>query len=141
MLLGGAALVRPEGARYLYVGLLTVYELVFVSRLGQTPGKDFLKIKVATTGTTASPALARAARRWVIPLAVLLSPDLRVGAALAVVSLVLVAVVPGRRSGHDVVAGTWVVGYDADAEEGTDGTDFGRLDRLRRERRLFRTDE
>lgn len=140
MLLGGAAVVAPSGARYLFAGLLTAYELVFVSRLGQTPGKDLLHVKVASHGTRTTPGAERAVRRWLVPLAVVLSPDLRLAVAVVVLSIALALVTPGRRTGHDLLADTWVIAYDADEEEGAAGVDFERLDRLRR-RRLFRTEE
>lgn len=142
MLLGGSALVGPDHARLLFAGLLTAYELVFGSRLGQTPGQDLLHVKVAVAGTAEAPGLVRAARRWAVPLAAVLWADARVGAALLVVTAALALVVPGRRSGHDLLAGTWVIAYDADAdEEGDEPVDFAPLDDLRRQRRLFRDED
>ena len=137
MVLGGSALVGPDGARYLFAALLTGYELLFVARIGQTPAKDWLDVKVAVHPGVGTPGLARAVRRWLLVLVVLLVPNPWVaGAVLAV--LVAPTLVGARRGLHDLLAGTWVVAYDADEHEDPSDVDFERLDRLRKERRLFR---
>jgi uncharacterized RDD family membrane protein YckC len=137
MLLGGAALIGPERARYLFAALLTGYELLFVARLGQTPAKDWLDVKVAVHPTDQTPGLSRAARRWAPVLVVLLVPNAWI--AVAVLAVVLAPALVGPRRGvHDLVAGTWVVDYDADVHEDQPDVDFERLDRHRRERRFLR---
>ncbi|MCD9624698.1 RDD family protein [Rhabdothermincola sp. EGI L10124] len=137
MVLGGSALVGPDGARYLFAVLLTGYELVFVARLGQTPAKDWLDVKVAAHPGTDTPGLARAVRRWLLVLVVLLVPNPWVAGAV-LVALALPTLVGSGRGLHDLVAGTWVIAYDADEHEEQPDVDFERLDRLRKERRLFR---
>jgi uncharacterized RDD family membrane protein YckC len=137
MVLGGAAVVGPGGARYLFAVLLTAYELLFVARLGQTPAKDWLNVKVAVHPGDATPGLNRVARRWLLVLAALLVPDTRVTLVLLVV-VAAPTVLGSRRGLHDRLGGTWVVGYDADEHEDVPDADFERLDRLRRDRRLLR---
>lgn len=137
MVLGGSALVGPGGARYLFAVLLTGYELLFVARIGQTPAKDWLDVKVAVHPGTDTPGLGRAARRWLLVLVVVLVANPWVAGAV-LVALAVPALVGPRRGLHDLLAGTWVIDYDADEHEEPSDVDFERLDRLRKERRLFR---
>jgi len=59
-------------------------------------------------------------------------------AGVVLAGLALPTLVGSRRGLHDLLAGTWVVTYDADARDDVPEADFERLDRLRKERRLFR---
>jgi uncharacterized RDD family membrane protein YckC len=137
MVLGGASLVGSGGARYLFAALLTGYELLFIARLGQTPAKDWLNVKVAVHPSDATPGLNRAARRWLLVLLALLVPDLWVTLALLVI-VGAPTLLGARRGLHDLVAGTWVVDYDADEHDDVPDADFEPLDRLRKDRRFLR---
>ena len=134
MLLGGSALVGPGGARALFLALSSVYELVFLVRLGQTPGKDAMHVKVVAAGGGPVP-IPRAVVRWLPVVAAAAVPDLRVAAGLLGALALAALLAPGRRGLHDRLAGTSVVAYDADREEAIEPLDLEPLDRLRRERR------
>lgn len=135
MLLGGSALVGRDQARPLFFVLLSAYELVYVIRLGQTPGKDLLDIRV-TGPDGAPPSPARAGLRWLPLLAVAAIPDPRASFVLLLAVTAPAALGRARRGTHDLLAGTVVVAYDADHEEGLEPVDLDPLDRLRRDRRF-----
>lgn len=135
MLLGGSALVDPDAASLLYVALLCAYELVFVARLGQTPGKDLLDVKVVGPDGGA-PGAARTVRRLVVLLPLLVVPQWPLVVTLVAATVAVGLVHPERRAAHDLVAGTRVVRYDADEVEALPPVDLDPLDRMRRERRF-----
>gem|GEM_PF-2228760 len=137
MVLGGSALIGPDGARYLFAALLTGYELLFVVRLGQTPAKDWLDVKAAVHPGDATPGFGRALRRWLLVLVVVLMPNPWVAVTVLVV-LAAPTLVGSGRGLHDLLAGTWVIAYDTDEHEDQPDVHFERLDRHRRDRRLFR---
>ena len=99
-----------------FVALFAVYETVFVSQRGQTPGKDAMKLKVVGHDDDQPPNAIRAALRWALPGALCLVHPIWL-AALAVTATGATALAPGRRAVHDLIAGTRVVVYDADVEE------------------------
>lgn len=108
---------RALAATVLYSIVASVYEVAFLVTRGQTPGKDLLHLRVVDATTGSPPGWSGAIRRTV-PLAVLrLVPGPALGTA---VILVLGASAPFdrcRRGLHDLLGGTVVVRYDADAEE------------------------
>jgi uncharacterized RDD family membrane protein YckC len=136
--MGGGALIDGAGqARVAFVVLLVVYEGVFVARVGQTPGKDLLRVKVAVAGSADTPGAGRTARRLPLVSLPLLVPDPVVAASVLLATGVTVWLRPGRGL-HDLLAGTWVVHYHADEEEDVEEADVEPLQRLRREHGPFR---
>ena len=100
-----------------FVVLHAVYELVFTIARGQTPGKDRLDLRVESRADGRPPGWRRAVLRFA-PLAIaMMVPPVWLG-ALVVVALGVGAAGPSGRAVHDRLAGTVVVDYDADVEEG-----------------------
>jgi uncharacterized RDD family membrane protein YckC len=100
-----------------FVALYGIYELVFTIARGQTPGKDRLDLRVEGAASGRPPDWPRAVVRFVPPAAFMMVPPIWL-AALLVVGLGATAVWPSGRAIHDRLAGTVVVHYDADVEEG-----------------------
>lgn len=114
---------RALMATLLYIAVTFVYEVVFISQRGQTPGKDLLDLKVVSVRTGRHPTLPVAALR-ALPVAVLrLVPGAAVGTAATLAVGVSVPFDRRRRALHDLLAGTVVVSYDADAHEENDSGD------------------
>lgn len=84
-----------------------VYEVAFVTRRGQTPGKMLLGVRVVVAGTDHVPDLGRAVTRWGVPTALSLVPV--VGPFLALAAFGVILWDPLRRGWHDRAAGTLVV--------------------------------
>jgi len=135
VLIGGAALVdravdrwspEPWGDSFVptivYASLFLIYESAVVAARGQTPGMDLLHLKVVVASTGRQPAVPRAIVRTV-PLVVLRLVPGAVAGTLAMLGLgVSCPVDRQRRAVHDLLAGTVVIAYDADTEDG-DGDD------------------
>lgn len=103
---------RALVATVTYALLLVVYEVVFLVHRGQTPGKDFMRIKVVRSSDGANPTVNQAIRRSLTDSLLTLVPTIWL-AGLAQVVIAL----PGlteqrRRTLGDRVAGTQVVYYD-----------------------------
>ena len=114
--------VGPWGTRLaptlLFVVVAVAYETTFVSRRGQTPGRDLLNVKVLGHDGYSAPSTWTAFARALCWGAVALVPDPRIGIALAVASVLWLLVDPAGRGPHDRLVGTSVIPYDADIEEG-----------------------
>ena len=109
---------RSFVALIFHIILTAIYEIVFITRRGQTPGKDLLKLRVVCDDNGTLPSWRRAALRFAVPGLLRLVP----GVALSELAILLSgATVPGspqQRALHDMVAGTHVVYYDANKVEG-----------------------
>jgi len=112
--------VEPWGTRLaptlVFVLIAVGYETFFVSRRGQTPGRDLLNLKVVgDAGTAPSPWRSFAhSLCW----AVVLVPEWRIVAGLVVASVLWLLIDPTGRGPQNRLTGTWVIRYDADVEEG-----------------------
>jgi uncharacterized RDD family membrane protein YckC len=112
---------RSLAPALLFFVVAVVYEATFVSRRGQTPGKDLLDVRVidaldpeGSRIPTPSVAAARALVAW----SVVFVPDLRLAFALAAAGALLLLLAPVRLAVLDRIVTTAVVAYDADLEEG-----------------------
>lgn len=106
-----------------YGAIFLVYQTAFVAVRGQTPGMDLLDLKVLDAGAVATGAHPRWTRSLVraVPLVALrFVPGALVG-TMALLAVEVSAPFDRRHRGvHDLVAGTVLVAYDADAEEAAD---------------------
>lgn len=104
------------------------YEIVFVWKVGATPGKDLLRIRVIDHHTGTTPSAGQAARRWFLPGIVQPIPGAWAGAVLTAVWGTTAFADPHRRSIHDRMAGTRVVmatpSDDPEADEARRRRDF-----------------
>jgi uncharacterized RDD family membrane protein YckC len=139
VLVGGAALVdravdrwspEPWGDSFVptlvYAALFLVYETAFVAARGQTPGMDLLHLKAVVATTGAHPRVARALVRTVPLVALRLVPGALAGTVAMLALGVTCPFDRQRRAINDLLAGTVVIDYDADA--GDDGA-LGPIDR------------
>jgi uncharacterized RDD family membrane protein YckC len=102
-------------------GLYALLEIVYVAKRGQTPAKEWLKIRVSHPGHRAELGWRVAIARWVVPGIALALPFVLPwwSAPLALVILGLPALFdPQRRTVYDRLAGTGVFPYDAKFVEG-----------------------
>lgn len=106
---------RTLAPTLLFVMIAVVYETVFVSLRGQTPGKDLLCLRV-TDGAGVPPAAGVSLGRSALMAMPFLLPHPLLVATTLVVLAAPMAV--GRVSLHDLLTGTDVDAYDADALEG-----------------------
>lgn len=123
---------RAFAATVLYVVVAAIYEILFLTTRGQTPGKDLLNLKVVDRATGEAPSLAMSVRRTAPFLVLRMVPGAFLG------SLVVGAMCPvgsSRLSIADRIANTMVIEFDADeADDDADddgGTDGRGLDRDR----------
>jgi uncharacterized RDD family membrane protein YckC len=86
-----------------------LYEIVFISRTGATPGKDLLGIKVVDAATGGVPSLGQAARRWFLPGIVQPIPGAWIGGVATLVWGSTALFDPERRTVHDRLADTRVM--------------------------------
>jgi uncharacterized RDD family membrane protein YckC len=108
---------RSFVAMLMYSLVASVYEVVFLSIRGQTPGKDLLDLKVVVRGTVDHPSWSTSVLR-VLPIAVLrVVPPPLVGACLVGVLGVSSPIDRDRRGLHDLLAGTIVISFDADEDD------------------------
>lgn len=102
----------------LFVVVAAVYETVFVAQRGQTPGKDLLGLRITHTADAVDvvpTAVASLARAGLVTMPFLLPHPVLVTLGLVVLAA---PVVVGRPGLHDLLTGTHVEAYDADAVEG-----------------------
>jgi uncharacterized RDD family membrane protein YckC len=103
---------RAFVATITYAVFLVIYEVVFITANGQTPGKDLLKIKVVRVVDGETPTLNQALRRSLVHAALCVVPKAWL-ASLAQFAVGLTSLrSPMRRSLADHVAGTQVVYFD-----------------------------
>jgi uncharacterized RDD family membrane protein YckC len=116
-------------ATILYCVVATVYEVTFLAVRGQTPGKDLLNLRVIDASTGEPPSWRSAFVRT-LPFTVLrLVPGLVLGTAVVGVMGVTTPWDPRNRGVHDIIAGTIVVDYDADADADETVEPIRRVDR------------
>ena len=104
-----------------YVSLFAIYETVYLVMRGQTPGKEFLKLRVVDATTGANPTVGQVVRRSFLTWVLRMIPggySTFGSAAIAVTGLPALVDRRARRTLGDLVAGTIVVHYDATVEEG-----------------------
>jgi uncharacterized RDD family membrane protein YckC len=94
-----------------------VYEIVFIWRLGATPGKDLMHIKVVDQHTGANPTFGQAARRWLLPGIVQPIPGAWIGSLLTLGWGATAFTDSQRRTVHDRIAGTRVISKAGPADE------------------------
>ena len=121
---------RSLVALVIYVVLTGVYEITFVSLRGQTPAKDLLKLRVVRVDDGTVPSWRRAAVRFAVPGLLRFVPGIVLSELAIFATAVTVPTSHPHRTLHDIVAGTEVVYYDANAVE-------GKVPRLRRRSRGF----
>lgn len=136
VLIGGASLVgravdrwspEPWGDSFVptvvYATILLVYETAFVAARGQTPGMDLLGLEVVVTTTGEHPSVPRAVARTVPLVALRLVPGAVVG-TLAMLGLAATCPIDRRRRAlHDLLTGTTVIAYDAEADADAENAD------------------
>ncbi len=98
-------------------GLYALLEIVYISKRGQTPAKELLKIRVVHPGVQGPLGWRVAWTRWLLPGLALALPWWSVPIGLAVLGLPALFD-PQRRTFYDRLAGTMVVPYDAKEVEG-----------------------
>jgi uncharacterized RDD family membrane protein YckC len=108
----------------LFVVMSAVYEVVFVHwNNGQTPGKQHFGVRAGTGPDAAVPSVRRSIARWVLPGLIVLAWPLWVAAVLLCGTAITVPLARGRRSVHDLIAGTRVVRYDHVEDRADDDSD------------------
>lgn len=112
---------RAFVATVLYVLVATVYEVVFLWQRGQTPGKDAMNVRVVSDAGGVGLPFGVACRRSVVLALLRLVPGAFAGTLATFVVGVTCFGDHRRRALHDYVAGTWVIGHDADLDEPDDG--------------------
>jgi uncharacterized RDD family membrane protein YckC len=95
-----------------YMVFLVIYEVVFLVHRGQTPGKDFMRIKVVRSLDGANPTVNQAIRRSLASSLFVLVPTVWLAAVAQVVVALPALTEARRRTLGDRVAGTQVVYYD-----------------------------
>lgn len=103
--------VPPWWIALVLIGVLS-YEIVPVVVRGQTPGKILTRIRVARASDGANPTWTQSARRWIIPVLILLVLSPFLGTLVFPVLAVVYGTAlldRGGRSVLDKVAGTRVV--------------------------------
>lgn len=110
---------RAFVATLTFIVMYAIYEAIFVSVRGQTPGMDQMNVRVEVIATAAPPGPVRSVFRWLLPGLLWLITPLWLAAVL-ITALWITALAPGRRAVHDLLTGTRVVVYDTDIEEEPD---------------------
>jgi uncharacterized RDD family membrane protein YckC len=125
---------RAFVATVTYVVMYAAYEVVFLTRsMGQTPGRDVMKVRVVPLDGSGQLGAARAAGRWLLPGAALIVPPVWLGVSIVIGQGVITAALPRGRGAHDRLAGTVVVDYDRTKEDPTSAVP-SRRSRRRQER-------
>lgn len=103
-----------------FIVLAFIYEVLFIWKRGQTPGKEKLKIRVTRVADGQLPTLSQAITRSSLIAVLRAVPGtlILVGNLAALVLGVSAPFNLRRRAVHDYLAGTMVVYYDAVAKEG-----------------------
>jgi uncharacterized RDD family membrane protein YckC len=101
----------------LYSVLAGIYEVIYLRwDRGQTPGKDFFKVRVVRADGGGELAFGQVVARWVLPGAVRVLPPVWLGTAAVLATAITIPFDRRRRTLHDLVAGTVVVFYDRSRE-------------------------
>lgn len=115
---------RPWGNDFvpliIFIVMSIGYEVLFITKRGQTPGKDVMKIRVARVADGENPTVVQALVRSSVTAVFRLVPGaiMLVGNLVAVLAGATAPFTLRRRALHDLAAGTMVVFYDANLVEG-----------------------
>jgi uncharacterized RDD family membrane protein YckC len=103
-----------------FVVLAFIYEVAFIAARGQTPGKERMKIRVTRVSDGGKPTIRQAMVRSSVVAVLRMVPGTLIltGNVAALVSGVSAPLNMRRRGLNDYLAGTMVVRYDADQQEG-----------------------
>jgi uncharacterized RDD family membrane protein YckC len=117
---GPAPWGRDFAPLFTFIALAFIYEVIFIWKRGQTPGKERMKIRVTRVDDGELPTFKQACLRSgviglfrTVPGGIML-----IGNLVALVSGVPAPFNMRRRALHDYAAGTMVVHYDAVEKEG-----------------------
>lgn len=112
---------EPWGTWFLTIITFTIcyaaYEIVFIAKLGATPGKDLMGLGVVDATTGARPTYGQAARRWLLPGMVQPLPGTWIAGVLTLTWGATAWFDGERRSVHDRLAGTRVVSKEPPATD------------------------